>query len=221
VIFGIEKEGMDHKEDMENGKMGLRVDEMGDLHAHSCGSQQHGGLGKKKKMVFKLNEEKQVGFVGHFIYGGFLKMLWGILAFQFLFQMVITCQQFRELYSQERINIDDAIVRYELTCLSNDAKKARLFHSSCARDRIDKDKNAAWEAFVRLARKQRICGENDCSNAFYVFIGAILGILCLLFFIPKLHDIFISGIDRLNSWQNLFQNHPRDPNYGEVWKKHF
>ena len=203
------REGRDIYDGMTNGESCL----------HICSSEAQGGSGERRKMVFKINDEKQVGFIGYFLYGGFMRMLWWLLLLQFFFYIVITCQQFRELYAQEKMNIEDASARYELTCLSNDAKRARLFHSSCTKDRVDRDKNALWEAFVRLARKQRICGENDCSGAFYVFVGAILGALTLLFLLPKLGNLLTFGIDRLNASHYMNYGGETEVKYGDVWNK--
>jgi len=148
-----------------------------------------------------MRTDGREGLVGHLIKGGIFSVVRGILLCYTLVTVIVFIHNFTIYYSQERTLIEEARERYEYACVDqDDVRKARLFFHTCTSDRITKDKCAEWEAFARVVRKQQLCGEGeDCGKVAYVLIGMFLGVVGLIFIMPKLQCMFEKKIDDMNT----------------------
>jgi len=148
-----------------------------------------------------FSESEDDGFFGKMINGGAIRLFQVVLIFFLCVYLIVNIHQFLVFAAQEEGEIDYARQRFEINCVNQNANTARLFFNDCNTDRVNKDKSAYWEALYRMARKQRICGESDCSGAVYFMAGLIMGCILLILLLPKIQRLCMYGVTKINEAQ--------------------
>jgi len=169
-------------------------------------------------------DNKENGFIGQLINGGAVRLVQVVMMFLLGVYLLLAVHQFFIFQAQEVGDIEVARQRWEINCAKQDVKKAKLFYNDCKNDGRDKEKSAWWEALARMARRQRICGESDCSSAIYFVAGMVVGCIVLILVLPRLQKICMFGVARINEthmdayrdetpWWTPFRN-----SEGKKWK---
>jgi len=153
----------------------------------------------KCKPCFKYaTDEPEHGFVGRLLHGGIFQALRFALAVYLLAFVVLNIDAFLVYREQETKYALEANLKYAHICEQQTVEETSLFHTDCVNYAIGRSKSPTWEAFVRLARRQKLCGEDDCGSVVYIMLGIVIGCIGLICLLPKVQQLCKTKIDQMN-----------------------